>query len=465
MGFVHVRYDEIGLKGGNRPHFEKKLRKNLSRQLKLENGGSVRRTRGRIVVDTGTRDPRATAQDAVRCFGVAGASPVLIVEKELDKIFAAAIDLAREGVAAGKKTFRVEARRADKTFPIQSTELAGKVGHAVLEALPGALKVNLHEPELTIGLEVRKEGAALHALALQGPGGIPVGIAGRALVLLSGGIDSPVAAWMTLKRGLHTDFIYFHSFPYTGDKAKEKVLTLGRELSRWAPDPIFGFIPSFTAIQDAIAAVGDEEIRTVVLRRFMYRVAARVARLRRHKALVTGEALGQVASQTPENLLCVQVCVPDLLVLRPLTGFDKNEVVVRAKNIGTFETSILPYEDCCSIFAPRHPATKATPERCLELESKLDVAALETEALAGAEVWRLSRGNAPTKLEGGIRPFEDRQPRPKKAKPETAAEPEHEDEPRFPERAPSSRASTSQGSTSQSSTSGDDVLTTDFSEG
>jgi thiamine biosynthesis protein ThiI len=412
MGLLHVRYDEVGLKGANRPFFEKKLRKNLSRQLALV-GGTVRRIRGRIVVDTGEKDPRSVLPEVARVFGVASASPVLVVSRDEAAIHAAAIDLAREAVAQGLPTFKVEARRADKTFPKSSTVLAGETGHHVLEAIntgpTKTLGVSMREPSFVIGIEVRKEGVFLHATAVRGPGGIPVGVSGRGLCLLSGGIDSPVAAWHMLKRGMHTDFVYFHAFPYTGDKAKEKVLTLARELSRWAPDPLFVFVPPFAKIQDAIADAGADEERIVVLRRFMYRVAARVAALRRHKALITGEALGQVASQTPENLRCVEVVVPGLLVLRPLIAWDKHEVVARARAIGTFETSTLPYEDCCSLFAPRHPATKATPELCQAIEERLEVAALEEEALRATETWKVVRGEAPVRLEDGVKPIVDRE--------------------------------------------------------
>jgi thiamine biosynthesis protein ThiI len=449
MGLLHVRYDEVGLKGNNRPFFEKKLRKNLSRQLHLD-GGTVRRIRGRIVVDTGPRDPRSVLPFVARVFGVASASPVVVVDRDEPKIFAAAIELARVAVAQGLLTFKVEARRADKSYPKNSTTLAGEVGYQVLQAINApakVLKVNLSQPEFVIGVEIRAEGVYLHATAIQGPGGIPVGAGGRALCLLSGGIDSPVAAWHSLKRGMHTDFVYFHAFPYTGDKAKEKVLQLAREISRWAPDPLFTFIPNFARIQDAIADAGADDLRVIILRRFMYRVAAKIAALRKHQALVTGEALGQVASQTPENLRCVEVTVPDVLVLRPLIGFDKHEVITRAKAIGTFETSTLPYEDCCSLFAPRHPATKATPAQCQEIEERIEVEALEQEAIGAAEVWKTVRGDAPVKLEGSIEPLVEREKKAPKAR--VALEASPPPPPREP--APPREA--------------DDVMSTDFSEG
>lgn len=406
MGLLHVRYDEVGLKGGNRPQFEKKLRKNLKRQLSEFPKIHVYRIRGRVVVETFETDPRECLDAVSRCFGVASAAPVLVVSREFEKICEAAVEVARDAFGKGHRTFKVEVRRNDKSYPMKSVEMAPRLGGAVLEALgKDGLTVDVRKPAFTVGVEVQKNTAAVHALSVPGPGGIPVGVSGRALTLLSGGIDSPVAAWQMLKRGLHTDFVYYHSFPYTGDKAREKVLSLARHLSRWAPDPLFCFVPPFAKIQDAIAGAGDEELRTVVLRRFMYRVAAKIAELRMHKALVTGEVLGQVASQTPENLLCVETTVPNLLVLRPLLGLDKNEIVQFARRLGTFETSILPYEDCCSLFAPRHPTTKGTPERCQAVEARLDVAALEADCLARTEVYRIVRGGSPTLMEGAVRPF------------------------------------------------------------
>jgi thiamine biosynthesis protein ThiI len=199
-----------------------------------------------------------------------------------------------------------------------------------------------------------------------------------------------------MKRGLRTDHVYFHSFPFTGDKAKEKTLALAQTISRWAPDPVFVHVVSLTKVQEAIGKTGEDSLRVIVLRRFMYRLAQGLARRFGHRALVTGEAVGQVASQTIENLRCVETVVPDMLVLRPLVGFDKKEIIARAREIATFETSILPHEDCCSLFAPRRPSTRGTPEQCAEVEAKLDVAGLEAEALATFEAYRIVRGSEPT---------------------------------------------------------------------
>lgn len=390
---IHVRYDEISLKGGNRSFFERRLKKNLGRLI--GDGARVKRTHGRMIV---TVEDSPGALDAVkRCFGVASASPVQIVAKDEAAIAAAAIDVAREAVDRGLHTFKVEARRQDKSFPVKSNELAPRIGGEVLKALSArGLTVDVHHPAFTVGVEVAREGAAIHALSVDGPGGMPVGTAGKALCLLSGGIDSPVAAWFSMKRGLRTDHVYFHSFPFTGDKAKEKTLTLAQTLSRWAPDPVFVHVVSLTKVQEAIGKTGEDALRVILLRRFMYRIASGLARRFGHKVLVTGEALGQVASQTVENLRCVEAVVPDMLVLRPLIGFDKKEIVARAREIATFETSILPHEDCCSLFAPRRPATRGTPEECAALEAQLDVAGLEAEALATFEAYRIVRGSEPT---------------------------------------------------------------------
>lgn len=390
---VSVRYDEIALKGGKRTWYERQLRENLIRQTGLA-ASQVQRREGRIELETGD-EPLAPILDGVRrTFGVANAAVVHVVpRKGVDEDVAAlsrvAIDLAREAQAEGVKSFKIDTRRIDKTFGLGSQPTSAKVGAAVKQAT--GLAVDVHTPGVQVSIEVRPEGHYVHRGDLPGPGGYPVGSAGRALALLSGGIDSPVAAWSAMKRGLHCDFVYFHAFPYTGDKAKEKVLTLAKELARWDPMPLRVLVVSTTKIQDAIQTDHREDLRVVLLRRAMYRLAGALARARGHEALVTGEALGQVASQTPANLLCVEVAVPDLLVLRPLITHDKREIVDLARRIGTFETSILPYQDCCSLFAPRKPATGATVARCLEVEAGLPLAELEAEALRGCEVWRTVR--------------------------------------------------------------------------
>lgn len=392
---VHVRYDEIALKGGKRSWYERRLRRNLAQQAGLARR-QVERYEGRIALHLREEDDPARVLDGVRrTFGCTSGAVVHVVpraepEVEQARVFELAIAVAREAAQGGARTFKVVCRRADKRYPIASMPFAALVGMHVLQAVP-ELKVDLHAPDLEIPVELRPEGLFVATEGVEGPGGYPVGASGRALTLLSGGIDSPVAAWYALKRGLHVDGVYFHAPPFTGEQAKEKVLTLGRAIGRWCPSPLRVFVVGVTAIQEAIKrGLGPRgEFRIVLLRRSMYRLARALARARGFAALVTGEALGQVASQTPENLLAVEAVVPDTLVLRPLIGFDKREIVALARKIGTFETSILPHQDCCSLFAPRHPATHVAVERCLELEALVpDLAALEAAALQAAEVHR-----------------------------------------------------------------------------
>lgn len=399
---VSVRYDEIALKGGKRTWYERALRDNLVQLTGLP-ARRVQRHDGRIELLVEADEPLGPVLDGVRrTFGVANAAVVHVVpRKAVDEDVAAlsqvAIALAREAQAEGVESFKIDTRRVDKTFGLGSQPTSAKVGAAVKQAT--GLAVDVHTPGVQVSIEVRQDGHYIHRGELPGPGGYPVGTAGRALGLLSGGIDSPVASWLAMKRGLHVDFVYFHAFPYTGDKAKEKVLTLARELARWTPLPVRVIVVSTTRIQDAIQQDFREDLRVVLLRRAMYRLAGALARARGHEALVTGEALGQVASQTPANLLCVEVVVPDLLTLRPLIAYDKREIVDLARRIGTFETSILPYQDCCSLFAPRKPATHATVAKCLEVEAGLPLAELEAEALRGCEVWRTVRNKPFLKLQ------------------------------------------------------------------
>lgn len=403
---VHVRYDEIALKGGKRSWYERRLRRNLAQQTGLARR-QVERYEGRIALHLREGDDPDRVLDGVRrTFGATSGAVVHVVprgepEAEQARVFELAIAVAREAAQAGARTFKVVCRRADKRYPIASMPFAALVGMHVLQAVP-ELKVDIHAPDLELPVELRPEGLFVATKGVLGPGGYPVGASGRALTLLSGGIDSPVGAWYALKRGLHVDGVYFHAPPFTGEQAKEKVLTLGRAIGRWCPSPLRVFVVGVTAIQEAIKrGLGPRgEFRIVLLRRSMYRLARALAKARGFAALVTGEALGQVASQTPENLLAVEAVVPDTLVLRPLIGFDKREIVDLARRIGTYETSILPHQDCCSLFAPRHPATHVAVERCLELEAMVpDLAALEAAALEAAEVHRGVHGGPFTRLQ------------------------------------------------------------------
>ena len=280
------------------------------------------------------------------------------------------------------RSFKVESKRADKTFPMTSIQLSQYVGGELHDRFPH-LAADMHRPELTVHVEVRDFDAYVHADPEPGAGGLPVGMGGRALSLLSGGIDSPVASWMIAKRGVIVDMIHYYSYPYTSPEAKEKVLELARLLVPYTGKQCVHVVP-FTKIQEELRRSCPEELFTILMRRFMMRIACRVAEKNGIHALVTGESVGQVASQTLDAMVCTDaVCT--LPVLRPLVGMDKEEIVRVSRKIGTFETSILPYEDCCTVFTPKHPRTKPKPEELDEAEQALDVEAMVEDAVAGIE--------------------------------------------------------------------------------
>ncbi|MCG8401877.1 MAG: tRNA 4-thiouridine(8) synthase ThiI [Firmicutes bacterium] len=377
-----VRYGEIGLKGKNRPQFERRLMDNISRALKKLGPARVSRVYGRLLAESEAA-PALVLEQLQRVFGIVGVSPVLRLPLEEEAIVAGALQAL--GDAAGglrpapetPVTFKVEARRSNKHFPLTSPELNGVVGGYLLENYPG-LKVDVHDPVIKVRVEIREKNAFVYAADVPGVGGLPVGASGRALLLLSGGIDSPVAGWMAMKRGIEIEAVHFHSFPFTGEKSLEKVRDLCRILTNYTAR-IKLHVVHFTDIQKEIQAQSPEELRVTVMRRMMYRLSTRIAARREALALVTGESVGQVASQTLESLHVINQ-VTGLPVLRPLVGMDKQEIIQRAQQIGTFATSVLPYEDCCTLFLPKHPATRPNPEQAARAEEPL---ALE-ELLAGA---------------------------------------------------------------------------------
>ena len=315
-------------------------------------------------------------------FGVVGVTRALACEKDKDAIFEAAKKYLSEDMRAAK-SFKVEAKRSDKRFPMSSVELSQYVGGLLSDEFP-EVKVDVHNPELTVHVEVREASAYVHANPLPGAGGMPVGSNGSAVTLLSGGIDSPVSSYMIARRGIHLVPVHFFSFPYTSEQAKEKVLELAKILTGCCGRLAVEIVP-FTHIQEEIRANCPEEYFTLIMRRFMMRISDKIAHQNGCKALVTGENLGQVASQTMEALRVTEECV-SLPVLRPLIGMDKTDIVQIARKIGTFETSILPYEDCCTVFTPRHPRTKPKLEDVLAVESALDVDALVNEAFNNREI-------------------------------------------------------------------------------
>jgi thiamine biosynthesis protein ThiI len=370
-----VRFGEVHLKGLNRPYFFRKLLDHVRLAVRGI-AGQVWLSDGRIYVGD-VSDMEECGRRVSRVFGVHSVSPAWELEKDYDKI----ADCARDLVAGRSGRFKVKARRSDKRFPMDSPEICKRLGQDLCDANP-ALQVDVHDPELVVQVEIR-DMAYVYADTLMGPGGMPMGTNGKACLLLSGGIDSPVAGYMTAKRGVELCCVYFHSFPYTSERAQDKVVSLAKILSEYCVN-VRLFVVPFTDIQMRIHKECPEDYTTLIMRRYMMRIAERIAREEGAQALVTGESIGQVASQTMEAIGCTDAVV-NLPVFRPLIGFDKLEIIQRAQAIGTFETSSLPYEDCCTIFTPKHPVTHPRLHLVEQAESVLPVAELVEAAVAGAE--------------------------------------------------------------------------------
>ena len=378
-----LKQGEMVLKGLNRRGFEEKLMGNAKRRLRKYGAFKVYTRQSATYVEPQDEscDFEGAWQAMGKLFGVAGLCRARACPKDKDAIVACAKEYLGDKLRAAK-SFKVESKRADKTFPMTSIQLSQYVGGELHDAFPHLI-VDVHHPELTVHVEVRDYEAFVHADAEEGAGGLPVGMGGRALSLLSGGIDSPVASWMIAKRGVIVDMIHYYSYPYTSPEAKEKVLDLARLLVPYIGKTCVHVVP-FTRIQEELRRSCPEELFTILMRRFMMRIACAVAEKNGIQALVTGESVGQVASQTLEAMACTNaVCT--LPVLRPVVGMDKEEIVRIARRIGTFETSILPYEDCCTVFTPKHPKTRPQVADLEEAEQALDVGALVAEAVAGIE--------------------------------------------------------------------------------
>jgi thiamine biosynthesis protein ThiI len=380
---ILCRYGEIFLKSGNRRRFERTLRSNVAAALADLRGIGVDMPHGRIVVHADA----AVADDACarleRVFGLVSLSLAVRVPADIDAIGAAAVEAARAALAsaAPPRSFKVESRRSDKRFPLPSPEISRVVGARVVEAT--GLAVDVHRPALRIGVEVATDTAFVYANSRAAPGGLPVGSSGQALLLLSGGIDSPVAGWLAAKRGLALDAVYFHSPPYIGEKSKDKVVALGKILARWQAVRSITVVP-FTDAQKQLREAGPAELAVVLYRRMMMRIADAIGDGLHADALVTGENLGQVASQTIQNLAAIEGAARRV-VLRPLATYDKVETTALARRIGTYDTSVLPFDDCCSLFVPAHPSTGARVADLERAEAKLDIAALTAAAVSGAE--------------------------------------------------------------------------------
>ncbi len=387
---ILLKQGEIVLKGLNRRYFEDKLISNAKRRLAPYGKFDVSATQSTVYIEPQSDDcdMDGALEAMMKVFGVVGVTRALACEKDKDAIFEAARAYLADDMRAAK-SFKVESKRSDKGFPMTSIELSQYVGNLLSDAFPD-IEVDVHNPELVVSLEVREKAAYVHAKSLPGAGGLPVGANGRAVTLLSGGIDSPVSSYMIARRGIHLIPVHFFSFPYTSEQAKQKVLDLAKLLTDYCGRLTVEIVP-FTHIQEEIRAKCPEEYFTLIMRRFMMRIAEAIAEQNGCAALVTGEDLGQVASQTMEALRVTEAVV-DLPVLRPLIGMDKKDIVEIARKIGTFDTSILPYEDCCTVFTPRHPKTKPKLEDVEAAEAALDVDTLVAEALAGVEHVRFDVG-------------------------------------------------------------------------
>jgi thiamine biosynthesis protein ThiI len=380
---ILLKHGEMVLKGLNRRGFEEKLMGNAKRRLKKYGSFKIytRQSTTYIEPQNDHCDFEGAWEAMGKLFGVVGLSRAKSCDKDADAIVSCAKEYLGDKLR-GAKSFKVESKRADKTFPMTSIQLSQYVGGELHDAFPHLI-VDVHEPELTVHVEVRDYAAFVHADPEEGAGGLPIGVGGRALSLLSGGIDSPVASWMIAKRGVIVDMIHFYSYPYTSPEAKEKVLDLARILVPYTGKTCVHVVP-FTKIQEELRRSCPEDLFTILMRRFMMRIACRVAEKNEIQAIVTGESVGQVASQTLEAMACTNaVCtVP---VLRPVVGMDKEEIVRISRRIGTYDTSILPYEDCCTVFTPKHPKTRPHLDELVEAEKALDVEALVREAVDGIE--------------------------------------------------------------------------------
>lgn len=392
-----VRYGEIGLKGKNRSLFIGALVNNLERALsRLETDAEVRHRFGRVYVEWSRGERQAIHQVVGNTFGVVSFSPAVRVPVEQEAMLQAAEEVfqnARERRAV--KTFKVEARRSEKGFPLNSMEIARTVGAHVLKRNRD-ISVDVHTPDVTLNIEVRSEGILVYSEVIPGPGGLPVGTSSKAMLLLSGGIDSPVAGWYALKRGIGLEAVHFHSFPFTSERSLQKVRDLCQVLAGYA-GPIPLHVVHFTEVQRAIQKNVPASFGITIMRRFMLRIATVLAEARGGLALVTGESVGQVASQTLESMRAIGE-VTSLPVLRPLVGFDKYEIINDAQRIGSYELSILPYEDCCTLFVPENPQTRPKLERVHKVEAPLDVEALVAEAVERTELEIIepARSFAPT---------------------------------------------------------------------
>ena len=380
---ILIKNGELVLKGLNRNTFEDILVKNIRKKLSNYGAFTIKRAQSTIFIEPNNDDFQfdKALQSVGKIFGIAGYSRACVCEKTIENIIENS-DKYLLNDLSNASTFKVEAKRSDKSFPLKSPEICKEVGGHLLKCFPH-LKVDVHNPEVVVTVEVRDYNAYIRANQLHGAGGLPVGTAGRAAILISGGIDSPVAAWSMAKRGLELNAIHFASPPYTSPRAELKVRQLLSKVAAYSGTIRLGVVP-FTEIQQEIADKCPEEYFTLIMRRMMMRISERLASERNCLALITGESLGQVASQTLPAL-AVTDNVVDMPVLRPLIGMDKEEIIYISRKIDTFDISIQPYEDCCTVFTPKHPKTRPTTQQCIEAEQGLEIDALIERAVNGTE--------------------------------------------------------------------------------
>ena len=388
-----MKLGEVVLKGANKRQFESRLRQNVRRRMKAYGNFDVYIMQSTVYVEPMDEmcDVDGAWEACRSIFGVVSLCRCRPCEKNLDAIFEAVEAYLGDDLDCAK-SFKVESKRSDKAFPMTSIQISQEIGGRLAEAHPH-VEVDVHYPDYTVYVEVRDLAAYVHGPAEPGAGGLPTGVGGRAMCLLSGGIDSPVAAHMIAKRGVEIEAVHFFSYPYTSQLAKDKVLELARLVTKYSGKMTVNVV-GFTEIQEAIRDNCPEEFFTLIMRRFMMEISARIAKWDGCGALITGENLGQVASQTMEAM-AVTGAVVDIPIFMPLIGMDKEEIIRIARKIGTFETAILPYEDCCTVFTPKHPKTKPTLAQVINAERKLDREALITRALENIEKFKLEYHDEP----------------------------------------------------------------------
>lgn len=380
---ILIKLGELILKGNNRNRFEDRLMVNIKHALAKTGSYRVEKAQGTMYVTPRDDSPIEPAVEKIKkVFGITKISPAYACEKNMPSIYAGILEKMSDNLK-NAKTFKVESKRSDKAFELKSPEISAQTGGFILEHFSN-LKVDVKNPDITVNVDIREEYAYIYCKKIPGAGGIPTGMSGKGALLLSGGIDSPVAGWLMAKRGITLEAINFFSYPYTSQRAKEKVLSLADTLQDYAGKIPVHIVP-FTEIQLQIKDKCPSDLLTIIMRRFMNRISERIAKNTGCGVLITGESLAQVASQTMQSMVVTSE-VLTMPVLRPVVGLDKFEIIDYARKIGTFETSILPYDDCCTVFVPKRPDINPKLERVIEAESVLDIDALVEEAVAGTEI-------------------------------------------------------------------------------